>query len=78
MLTKFLIAIGVRSSCCGAKIETWEAGKDICSSCLQWLRKDVSLEAVESIQAPLTVTRPALKLKRAVLVPRTSAPRSKG
>lgn len=49
MLTKLLTALGLRSRCCGAPIETWHAGRDICSHCQQWLRKDKSAEAIDKL-----------------------------
>lgn len=54
MITKILIAIGLRSRCCGAKIETWHAGKDLCTDCQKWLHRDVSKETVGSLdKAPV-------------------------
>ena len=51
MIQKLLIAVGLRSRCCGAKIESWHAGRDICSNCHQWIRKDLAQEAVKDLGA---------------------------
>ena len=61
MFTKILTAVGLRSRCCGAKIETWHAGKDICSECHHWIRKNKSQEAIDSLQP--AASKSVLKLK---------------
>lgn len=62
LMTKFLTAIGLRSKCCGSKIEAWHAGKNYCTGCEKWLYKNVSAEAVESLKA--ATSHPVLRLKR--------------
>lgn len=63
MLDKIKIRLGIRSRCCGAKIETWHAGKDICAECHNWVRKDISAEAIKALQGKKTTAQP--KLRRA-------------
>lgn len=62
MITKILTVIGLRSQCCGAKIETWHAGKDLCVGCQRWLYKDVT-----AVARPVLTVAPTpafLNLKR--------------
>ena len=62
MLKKVKIALGLRSACCGAKLEVWHAGKDICADCHHWVRKDVSAEAIKDLT--IKESPALLKLRR--------------
>ncbi len=57
MYSKLLIAAGLRSSCCGAKIATWHASKYYCTKCDGWLGRGgqtlaSSAKAVSKTKAP--------------------------
>ena len=61
MYEKLLIITGLRSACCGAKIETWHHGKYFCINCESWLGHSTNHTR---IMTPLdnTTKLPALKL----------------
>ncbi|GAC1391948.1 MAG: hypothetical protein NVSMB46_06300 [Candidatus Saccharimonadales bacterium] len=63
MLTKILQILGLRSQCCGAKIETWYIGKYYCQKCEAWLGKLKTLETA-TIKPSMMLTPNHMRLKR--------------
>lgn len=40
MITKVLIALGLRSACCGEKYKNWHSNRFYCAACERWLTTD--------------------------------------